>query len=90
MSKNKVLHKKHIRQRFNRAIEEKGSNCTSYEDAWKDFSGVVKPDAEEAEALCRGCPLLDKECRDYIESNNEAYGVWNGKFYDRYPDDEAA
>ena len=88
MSRNKLLHKKIIREKFNKAIQDKGSNCTSYEDAWKDFSGEYKPTQEEAEALCRGCPLLNQECLRYILTTPETYGVWDGKFYDRYPDEE--
>lgn len=36
-----------------------------------------------ARETCDSCPVFD-DCRSYIESNNERYGIWAGRSGDKY------
>ena len=40
----------------------------------------VMPTADEAEALCEGCPLMrDDVCYRYALATNQTHGVWGGR-----------
>lgn len=46
----------------------------------REFYEGDRPSAEEANALCAGCPILaDRLCERYAEQTGQAHGVWGGR-----------
>lgn len=54
--------------------------CLNRQKEFIDYPEESPPTAQEAEALCLGCPLR-KLCGEYAEKAGVSWGVWNGKVY---------
>lgn len=64
--------------RLTRAATAQDPNCKGRGDEFVDYE--VAPTAEQAAALCAGCPIFD-ECREYAQAA-QPYGVWGGEVYE--------
>lgn len=64
------------------AIAEKGvvPKCLGEEYAYIDYDTYNIPRKDTAEALCKGCPLLEL-CGEAAQFKRPAWGVWGGKVY---------
>lgn len=65
---------------FDKAREFVAGKCLGKEELYIDWAfdnDLPTPTAEEAKALCAGCPLI-KACNNYRIAAREQWGVWGG------------
>lgn len=62
---------------FYEASQAVDGYCKGDPGPWMDWDETNIPTAEEAAAMCYGCPLV-KACPNYAYAAKETHGIWGG------------